>query len=176
MRLSDWRTRAPHRESLTPKVVAVIEPVLLTLGAGSDPSCWIVWGDDPAIRYQLFAPTAAGLVQVHVRVNVPQEGPRASGKVVRWNRVQLGELAVEIVNGHRLLTFQAEGQVLNGTDADADQIAAFALELFAHIDGRPIAEPRLATTAVRSAGKATGGKAGAGKPEAAPKLLEARGG
>ena len=28
MRLSDWRTRAPHKDSMTPKVLAVIEPVL----------------------------------------------------------------------------------------------------------------------------------------------------
>ena len=48
---------------------------------------------------------------------------------------------LEIVAGHRLLTFQAEGQVLNGTDADADRIAAFALELFARVDGRPIPSP-----------------------------------
>jgi hypothetical protein len=133
---------------LTPKVVAVIEPVLLALGAEREPRCWIVWGDDPAIRYQVFAPTEAGLVHVHVRVNVPQEGPRASGKLIRWGRVQLGELAVEIVHGHRLLTFQAEGQVLNGTDADADRISAFALELFARVDGRPV--PAAATTPARA--------------------------
>ena len=151
MRLSDWRAQAPHRDSLTPKVVAVVEPVLLALGAERDPGCWIVWGDDPAIRYQILAPTEAGLVQVHVRVNVPQEGPRASGKLVRWSRVQLGELAVEIVQGHRLLTFQAEGQVLNGTDADADRIAAFALELFARIDGRPVPAPAAPARASRAA-------------------------
>ena len=151
MRLSDWRAQAPHRESLTPRVVAVIEPVLMGLGAERDPGCWIVWGDDPAIRYLVLAPTDAGLIQVHVRVNVPQEGPRASAKLVRWGRVQLGELAVEIVHGHRLLTFQAEGQVLNGTDADADRIAAFALELFAHVDGRPV--PKAATAATSRSAK-----------------------
>ena len=41
-----------------------------------------------ASRYMILVPTPAGLLQVHVRVNVPQEGPRASGKLVRWNRVQ----------------------------------------------------------------------------------------
>ena len=173
MRLSDWRARAPHRESMTPKVLAVIEPVLLTLGAGSDPRCWIVWGDDPAFRYQLFAPSDAGLIHLHVRVNVPQEGPRASGKLIRWNRVQLGELAVEIVNSHRLLTFQAESQVLNGTDADADQIAAFALELYARIDGRPVPETRAAKPA-RSAANAPARTTG--KAAASPKLLAPRGG
>ena len=151
MRLSDWRAQAPHREALTPKVVGVIEPVLLALGADRDPNCWIVWGDDPGVRYQVLVPTDAGLAHVHVRVNVPQEGPRASGKLVRWSRVQLGELAVEIVAGHRLLTFQAEGQVLNGTDADADRIAAFALELFARVDGRPIPSPAAPARSTRSA-------------------------
>ena len=52
----------------------------------------------------------AGLVQVNVRVNVPGEGPRTTGKLVRWHRVQVGELSVEIQGGHRLLTFQVESQ------------------------------------------------------------------
>ena len=33
MRLSEWRTRAPHKDSMTPKVLAVIEPVMAALGA-----------------------------------------------------------------------------------------------------------------------------------------------
>ena len=57
----------------------------------------------PGVRYVVLAPTDAGLLQVLVRVNVPGEGPRASAKVIRWNRVQLGELALEMVSGHRLL-------------------------------------------------------------------------
>jgi hypothetical protein len=141
VRLSDWRARAPHRESLSPKVVAVIEPAVLALGAERDPGCWIVWGDDPSIRYLVLVPTDAGLLQVHVRVNVPGEGPRASAKLVRWNRVQVGELAVEVVSGHRLVTFQAEGQVFSAADADADGIAAFAQELFAAMDGRRVPTP-----------------------------------
>lgn len=141
MRLSEWRTRAPHKDSLTPKVLAVVEPVLATMGAGPDPSCWISWGDDPAIRYTILVPTPPGLLVMHVRVNVPQEGPRAGGKLVRWSRVQIGELAVEMAGGHRLLSFQVESQVLRGTDIEADVIAAFALELFAAIDGRPYTPP-----------------------------------
>lgn len=137
MRLSDWRGRTPHRESMTSKVVDVIVPVIRSLGAEADPVCWVAWGDDPAIRYSIFIPTSTGLLQVHVRVNVPQEGPRASAKLIRWNRVQVGELAMEMAQGHRLLSFQVEGQVLKGSDADADDIAAFALDLIAAIDGRP---------------------------------------
>lgn len=138
MRLSDWRGRSPHKDALTPKVIAVIEPVLAALGAEQDPACWVAWGDDPGMRYMILVPTLVGLAEVHVRVNVPQEGPRVSGKLVRWNRVQVGELAIEMASGHRLLTFQVESQVLRGSDADADGIAAFALELFAAIDGRSL--------------------------------------
>lgn len=147
MRLSDWAARAPHKDAMAPKVVAVVTPALTAMGAEADPSCWVVWGDDPAVRYTILAPTPAGLVQVHVRVNVPQEGPRASGKLVRWNRVQVGELAVEMASGHRLLTFQVESNVLRGSDADADAIAWFALELFAAIDGRPAPERSAASPA-----------------------------
>ncbi len=141
MRLSDWRGRAPHRDSMTLKVTAVIEPVLSSLGAGPDPSCWVAWGDDPASRYTILAPTPSGLLVIHVRVNVPQEGPRVGGKLVRWSRVQIGELAVEMAGGHRLLSFQVENQVMRGSDADADTIAAFALELFAGMDGRAYTPP-----------------------------------
>lgn len=136
MRLSDWQARAPHPDSMTPKVLAVVEPLLAAMGAGQDPPCWVVWGEDPGARYVLLALTPAGLLQVNVRVNVPQEGPRASGKLVRWNRVQVGELAMEVAGGHRLLSLQAEGQVLRGSDDEADAIAAFALAMVAAIDGR----------------------------------------
>ncbi len=152
MRLSDWPARAPHKDSMAPKVLAVVTPVLTAMGATADPSCWVAWGDDPAVRYTVLAPTAAGLLQAHVRVNVPQEGPRASGKLLRWNRVQVGELAVEMASGHRLLSFQVESHVLRGSDEDADAIAGFALELFAAIDGRPAPESADPSRSTRSKG------------------------
>jgi len=93
------------------------------------------------------------LVLVNVRVSVPGEGPRAGGKVVRWPRVQLGELAVEIQGGHRLVTFQVETHVLNGADTAADAIAVFAQTIFAAVDGRPAPAP--------AKGRATPAKAGA---------------
>ncbi len=136
MRLSEWSGRAPTKEALSAKVTAVIMPVLAAMGADAASSCWIVWGDDPAVRYTILVPTAAGLVQVHVRVNVPQEGPRAAGKLIRWSRVQTGELAAEMAAGHRFLSFQVESLVIRGTDDEADGIGAFALELFAAMDGR----------------------------------------
>jgi hypothetical protein len=137
MRLSDWRTRAPHEDALTPKVMAVIDPVLASLGAEPDPSAWIVWGEDPGVRYVMLVPTDAGLLQVLVRVNVPGEGPRASAKVIRWARLQVGELGLEMVSGHRLLGFQVESHILRGSDDEGDAMASFALEIFARIDGRP---------------------------------------
>lgn len=136
MRLSEWRPRSPFRDSVATKVLATIESTLSVLGADKDPHCWVVWGDDSGSRYMLLVPTAAGLLQIAVRVNVPGEGPRSGGKLVRWSRVQLGELAVEQQGGHRLVTFQVETHVLHGADADADAVAAFALGLFAAVDGQ----------------------------------------
>jgi hypothetical protein len=134
MRLSEWPERAPNKSSMTPKVLAVLEPVLTSLGAEPDPSCWVAWGDDPAARYTVLAATPAGLIQAVVRVNVPQEGPRAGGKLIRWNRVQTGELSVEIAAGHRHISFQCENVVFRGSDDDADAISAFALEVYSAID------------------------------------------
>jgi hypothetical protein len=134
MRLSEWVERAPHQASMAPKVLATVTPALVALGASDDPQVWIAWGDDPAARYAILTPTPAGLGQVHVRVNVPQEGPRSSGKLVRWNRVQTGELAVEYFGGHRLVSFQVENIVLRGTDDEGDAVSAFALEVYAAMD------------------------------------------
>ena len=174
MRLSEWRTRAPHKDALTPKVLAVIEPVLSSLGAESDPSAWILWGEDPGVRYVMLVPTDAGLLQVLVRVNVPGEGPRASAKVIRWPRLQVGELGLEMVSGHRLLGFQVESHILRGTDDEGDAMAAFALELFARIDGRPFT-PRVVKTgrsaragAGSSAGSSASASAGAKSPAGKP--------
>jgi len=173
MRLSGWRAHAPVAEAVSAKVIRVVESALTTIGAEPDPECWVVWGEDPGIRYLLFIPIDSGLVQVNVRVSVPGEGPRAAAKVIRWSRVQVGELAVEIQGGHRLVTFQAEGQVLSGVDDAADAIATFARVLFASIDGRPIPTPSASATPVR----ATGRKAGAAssrKAVAAPTRTRAR--
>jgi hypothetical protein len=152
MRFSEYRAKAPVKDAAAPKVVAVVEQALAALGADRDPECLVAWGDDPAVRYVMFVPTPAGLIQLAVRVAVPGEGPRAGGKVIRWSRVQLGELAVEIQGGHRLVTFQVESQVLNGADAKADAITAFAQVLFAAVDGRvaPRAQARGSAVAGRT--------------------------
>ena len=139
MRLSEWRDQAPFPGSVATKVLATIESTLSVLGGEKDPRCWVVWGDDPGSRYMLLVPTATGLLQIAVRVSVPGEGPRSGGKLIRWNRVQLGELAVEQQGGHRLVTFQIETHILHGVDEDADAVADFALWLFAEVDGRAAA-------------------------------------
>lgn len=138
MRLSEWRASAPHKDAATNKVSAVVDPVLAALGAERDPHAWVVWGEEAAARYSILVPIDAGLVVCFVRVNVPGEGPRASAKLVRWNRVSVGELGLETQSGHRLLSFQLEGQVLRGVDAEADRVAAFALRVIAAVDGRPL--------------------------------------
>jgi hypothetical protein len=86
----------------------------------------------------LLAPTPAGLVTAHIRVNVPQEGPRAAGKLVRWSRVQIGEVAVEVQGAHRIISASVEGIVLRGADADADAVGAFLQLIFAAMDGRQL--------------------------------------
>jgi hypothetical protein len=138
MRLSEWQTSTPHRDAMAEKVLLPARDALALLGAERDPECWIVWGDDPTTRWTLLVPSAAGLVQVNVRVNVPGEGPRSAGKLIRWHRVQIGELSVEIQGGHRLLTFQVESHLLHGADAEADAVAAFVETLFAAMDGRTL--------------------------------------
>ena len=137
MRLSDWRSVAPHANSVSDKVIATIEPVLTGLGAEQDPPCWVAWGDDPAARYTVLALADAGLVLCSVRVMVPQEGPRAAGKLIRWSRVQVGELGVERQAGHTVVNFQVEGQLLRGVDDEVSRVTEFALDVFAGLDGRP---------------------------------------
>jgi hypothetical protein len=138
MRLSEWRATAPAREAVTPKVTAVVDPVLSSFGAEPDPDCWIAWGEEPANRFAVFVPTEPGLIACFVRVNVAGEGPRATTKLVRWARVSIGELGMETQAGHRMISFQLESQVLRGVDAEADRAAAFALRVIAAIDGRTL--------------------------------------
>jgi len=141
MRLSEWRTAAPSREAMSGKVLAVVEPVVDALGAEPDPQAWVIWGDDPAVRYVILVGTPTGLITCHVRVNVPGEGPRTNAKLARWSRVQLGELAVEMQGGHRVVTFQVDQLVVRGVDAEGDGVAEFAVGILAAADGRPIPEP-----------------------------------
>lgn len=161
MRLSEWRRAAPSKEAGAARLAAIVDPVLAALGADDDPSAWVAWGEEPGVRHTILIPAGAGLISCFVRVNVPGEGPRVSAKLIRWNRVQSSELAIETSGSHRLLSFQVEGHVLQGADEVADGIAAFALDVFAAIDGRPRPEPRASTARRRpaAASKASTSKA-----------------
>ena len=185
MRLSEWRASSPSKAAGSIKIAAIVDPVLQALGAEPDPHCWVAWGEDPAVRYTIFVPTPAGLITSYVRVNVSGEGPRATAKLIRWSRVQLGELSLETQADHRLLTFQVEQHVLHGADDKADQIGRFALELMAAVDGRalppaPMSKRRATAKKAGPAGKAAGGrtaaaaKSGAAAKPATPAKIAAR--
>ena len=139
MRLSDWRATERGARVMTDKVADAYGPTLALLGAEADPISYLIWGDDHQVRYLILAVADAGLIMSNVRVNVPQEGPRASAKLVRWGRLSVGELAVEAHHGRRQVTTQIEGIVLQGVDEEADEIGAFVSELLARIDGRSTA-------------------------------------
>lgn len=148
MRLSDWQASPRGQNVMTDKVASAYGPALAVIGAEPDPVAYVVWGDDPDRRYVILAAVDAGLAIVNVRVNVPQEGPRAAAKLVRWSRVQVGELSVEAHHGRRHVTSQIESVVLQGTDEEADEIGAFVAHVLARIDGRfvsPVHEPWRAT-------------------------------
>ncbi len=150
MRLSEWSAVAPTRAAVAPKVLAVAgarsprsgRPPIRTAGSAG-----------ATIRRSAgcsWPPRRPASSTAHVRVNVPQEGPRAAAKLVRWSRVQLGEVAVEAQGAHRLISATVEGVVLRGADAEADAVGAFLQALLAAIDGRPLpareASPPVAST------------------------------
>ncbi len=137
MRLSEFVAASTVPASVTPKVLAAVLPVLVAVGAGEDPVGWFAVDDDPAARWAFLAPLPAGLVTCHVRVNVPGEGPRASARLVRWARVQHGELGVESGAGNRrIVSFVIDGRVVRAADAEGDAVAAFAHAVFDAVDGR----------------------------------------
>jgi hypothetical protein len=175
MRLSGWQTKAPGRDGINPKILDTVGSILMALGAEADPHCWVTWGDETASRWSLMAPCPAGLAVVNVRAGGPQEGSRAGGRLVRWSKVQVGELAAEAERGHRLVMFQLEGQPIRGADEQADAVAAFAGLTLAGVEGRPLPDldrgvTRRAAAPTRSKGKpaakaATAATARAGSPE-----------
>ena len=149
MRLSDWQASPQGQKVMTDKVGSAYGPALAVLGAEPDPEAHIVWGDDPDRSYVILVVADPGLIIVNVRVNVPQEGPRAAAKLVRWGRVQVGELSVEAHHGRRHVTSQVESIVLQGSDEEADEIGGFVGHMLARIDGRavPQGKPRASSKA-----------------------------
>ena len=153
MRLSDWQASPRGQKVMTDKVASAYGPALAVIGAEPDPVAHIVWGDDPG-RYVILAAADAGLVMVSVRVNVPQEGPRAAAKLVRWSRVTVGEVSVEAHHGRRHVTSQIENVVLQGTDEEADEIGGFLAHVLGRIDGRLVSPIHDAWSAATRAGEA----------------------
>ncbi len=143
MRLSDWQASPQGQKVMTEKVGSAYGPALAVLGAEPDPEAHIVWGDDPDRSYVILVVADPGLIIVNVRVNVPQEGPRAAAKLVRWGRVQVGELSVEAHHGRRHVTSQVESIVLQGSDEEADEIGGFVGHMLARIDGRAVPRANL---------------------------------
>ena len=142
MRLGEWRASATGKKVIPAKVAEVMESALRALGVPSDPVAYVLWGDQPEVRFLVLAASDAGMAYVGVRVNVPQEGPRASGRMIRWSRVQVGELSVEAHHGHRQVTAQVESQVLQGVDAAGDEIAAWMGEVYRRVDGVGLSQAR----------------------------------
>jgi hypothetical protein len=178
MRLSEWRKAAPSKESMSNRVAATLEPVLVDLGADADAECWVCWGDDPEMRYSILAPTVAGLATVAVRLSGP-DNVRAMAKLIRWSKVSVSELDIDASDGHRIVAVQVENQVLKGVDEEADRICEFVRGLVAAIENRnpqpiPVAVmERLGAAAASSAPPAgqTGPDKAVDGEAAAPKAL-----
>jgi hypothetical protein len=154
MHLTEWRETAPDGGCLSEPVMAVLARVLVDLGADEDPECWVIWGEDPQLKYSVLVPTAAGLIFVAVRLN-PGAEPKVTGKLFRWSKLQVGEFTLDAVGEHRIVAVQVEGLVLKGSDEEADRICEFVRGLVAGVDGRAFrtAGP-VALEAVPQAGKA----------------------
>ena len=154
MRLSEWRKTAPSKESLSNRVVAILNPVLVDLGAEADADCWVCWGDDPEMRYSILAPTIAGLVTVAVRLSGP-DGARS-----------VSELGIDAADGHRIVAVQVESQVLKGVDEEADRICEFVRGLIAGIENR-LSQP-VSLPVAQGVGAVAGAVASVGGPAAIP--------
>lgn len=136
MRLSEWRRRAPARDSLEAPVLDVLRPVLADFGADPDPECWVAWGDDPETRYSILLPVAAGLVTIAVRTPAGGEEARATANLVRWPKLTLGDFSLDAAAGRRVVVVQVESHILKGVDTEADRICEFMRGLVLAADGR----------------------------------------
>ena len=139
MRLTEWRKKAPVRDAIDDRVMAVLGFLLSDFGADPDPECHLVWGDHPDLRYSVLVPVAAGLVSIAVRT----QDARATARLIRWPKLAIGEFSVEATGERRVVAVQVESYVLKGSDAEADLVAEFVRGLVLRADN-------LATTPVPS--------------------------
>jgi hypothetical protein len=167
MLLSEWSSVAPSSGCMNQAVLDALGPVLSDMGAGEDPECWVAWGEDPNYKYSVLAPAAAGLVVVAVRLNPGSDaGPRATAKLVRWPKIQIGEFSIEAAEGRRVVAVQVEGLVLKGTDEAASSICEFVRGLIAGSDGRAVPGPQLVQAAPAAARATKSGARGKGAARA----------
>lgn len=170
MRLSEWREKAPLPEAASDRVMAVVQPLLVDLGARADAECWVVWGEDPGMKYSILSSSLAGLITVAVRPIGGEEGPRATAKLVRWSKLNVSELSVEASGGHRIVAVQVDSHVLKGFDDEADRICEFVRGLVAGIENRSAAQvvvPGIVAMAAPSAAEGVVAAPPAASPRAA---------
>jgi hypothetical protein len=134
MRLTEWRAKAPARDAINDRVMAILESLIADFGADPDPECHVVWGDRPDLRYSILVPAAAGLVAIAVRTAEGTQEARATARLIRWPKLALGEFSVEATGEHRVVAVQVESFVLKDVDAEADLIAEFVCGLVLHAD------------------------------------------
>ncbi len=88
------------------------------------------------MKYSILASSLGGLIAVAVRPIGGEEGPRATGKLVRWSKLSISELSVEASGGHRMVAVQVDSHVLKGFDDNADLICEFVRGLIAGVENR----------------------------------------
>ena len=111
------------------------------LGIGDDRDDrdgWVFRDEDRATPYLGAGPISAGLVSCRVRLDVPQEGPRASLEPIRGSRFQVAEPIVETSGWHGRCCAQVQGQVIRATDDEVPAAAAFLLTMPRVIEGRSV--------------------------------------
>ena len=140
MQFSDWCETDEGRRRIPEPLVTLIGNAMRTLGVPLDAPAHVIWGDQPGQRFMVMLACDAGLAILGVRPSTPQEGPRVSGRLLRWSRVQVGELAIEAHHGHVQASAQMEGQVLQGLDAAGAQVAGWMAEVYRRVEGASRAE------------------------------------
>ena len=143
MRLSEWQKTTQGAKVMTAKVAAAYEPALRGVGAVRDPVAYVVWGDDPGVRYTIFAATDAGLGVCNVRVNVPQEGPRATAQAHPLEPRRRSATSTSRPTTATAMSWSRwRARCSQGVDEPPTASRSWIAHLFARIDGRVPLGPR----------------------------------